>query len=178
LFVKTHLRGMNGNHWYVLLLGSNLGQRELMLMTAIRMLDNRAGQVLRLSDVFSSPPWGFVSDSGFLNQAVVLASDLGPEALLETIKDIEVEMGRERADASEGYASRIIDIDIVHWSGGGVMLEHLAVPHALVHRRRFALEPVCQLIAEETHQVLGKTYGQLLAECDDTLQARLVSVPA
>ena len=56
----------------ILLLGSNLGDRQLLLQTAIQQIELEAGQVLSISSTYETAPWGTESQNGYLNQAVCI----------------------------------------------------------------------------------------------------------
>lgn len=159
-----HLSG--AIHTYVLLLGSNLGESRRMLEKARAEIIRSMGHISSTSAVYSSQPWGFDAPEMFLNQAVILESDLAPQQLLRSIHTLENNLGRVR-DSGPRYSSRIIDIDILHWSGGIFSSSDLSIPHPLVQQRRFALIPLNDLGRELIHPVLNKPYSVLLEECDD-----------
>ena len=50
-------------------LGSNLGDRKALLDEALQLIDERVGQVVRVSSYYETEPWGFQSDNTFLNAA-------------------------------------------------------------------------------------------------------------
>ena len=71
-------------HQVYLGLGSNLGNREAVLLQAIKLIDERVGQVLRRSSFIETEPWGFESDNKFLNAAVCCETELSPRQVLQT----------------------------------------------------------------------------------------------
>ena len=147
---------------YVLLTGSDLGNRALNLTRALELVAERVGRVLESSSIIESEPWGFESDTKFLNQALLIESDLDAETVLEQILKIEEELGRVRRETN--WTSRIIDVDIlcanqlIHHS------ETLKVPHEYLHEREFALRPLCELVPEWKHPIVLKTYVQILTD--------------
>ena len=150
----------------VLLLGSNIGDRESRLQKAKDRLRELAGVVSASSIIYESEPWGFDAETPFLNQAIMLNTDLGPRTLLQTVWKIEKELGRERV--SDGYSSRTIDIDILTWWDKIVWTTKLQIPHIQLQNRKFALLPLTELQGGKKHPLLNKTYRELLLECEDT----------
>ena len=92
-------------------LGTNVGNKRGNLVTAAALLAERVGDVLALSDMYETEPWGFESDNTFLNAVIVMMTELSPMELLDATRLIEIEMGRiEKSDGA--YHDRIIDIDL------------------------------------------------------------------
>lgn len=172
LNVKSHIRGLNDNDMsaptfkYVLLLGSNLGNRISNLLQAADSIINQIGAVEKISKVYGSQPWGFISDDSFVNQAIVVSTSSSPQQVMKSIQSIESSMGRTR-DSSQGYTSRIIDIDILHWDGGKYSSEDLQIPHLLLGQRRFALMPLVEVLPTGIHPESNLTYTELLCNCKD-----------
>ena len=145
---------------YVLLTGSDLGDRNANLQKALELISNQIGTILSTSDIFETEPWGFDSATKFLNQAILVETKLDPEYLLNAILEIERNIGRERKETQ--WISRTIDIDILCAEKTTHHSENLNIPHKHLHQRSFALTPLCQLVAAWTHPILNKTYHELL----------------
>lgn len=75
----------------------------------------------------------------YLNAAVLLETDLEPEALLDRLLEIERAHGRERR---EKWGPRTIDLDILWIDGVTHATEKLVVPHPHLRERAFALRPL------------------------------------
>ena len=162
------MRGCLGGVEVYLELGTNLGVREQYLTRAISLLAERVGAVVRCSAIYESEPWGFECNASFLNQIIVVGTDLTARAVLCEIGAIERDLGRIRS-VTERYTSRTIDIDILLY-GDRVIAEppDLIVPHPRMAERRFVLVPLVEVASQGVHPVLHKTWVELLAVCPDT----------
>lgn len=151
-----------------ILLGSNLGDRQLLINQACKMIEERCGKIVAKSCLYESEPWGFKSEHWFLNQVVEIDTSLSPDELMQTLLAIEEELGRDRSTPHEGYVSRPMDLDILYW-GDGLIIEnqHVIVPHPRLHQRRFTLLPLCDIAPDYVHPIKNKTNRQLLDECQD-----------
>ena len=130
-------------HRYVIALGSNVrharfGAPESVLGAALAALERAGLMVERVAPVMRSAPVG-PSLRRYANGAAVVRSLLAPDALLRLLKGIEAAFGRRRG---QRWASRVIDLDIVLWSGGGWRSKGLCVPHAAYRSRDFVLRPL------------------------------------
>lgn len=148
-----------------LLTGSNMGDRAENLGSALLRIGDVAGDIIRVSRIYESPPWGFSDPVSFLNQAIMLQTHHGPAALLGKLLLIEKELGRTRV--SGNYESRIIDIDILLFDDIILESDELTVPHPRMHLRKFALEPLAEIAPSLFHPLLMKNMVDLLQECTD-----------
>lgn len=145
-------------------LGSNLGDRRQNILRAAAMIESQIGARVALSDFFETAPWGFTSANSFLNAAMSVDTHLAPLRILDLTQRIERSLGRTHKSAAGGYADRTIDIDILLYGSLAMATDSLTIPHPLMHRRLFVLEPLAQIAPEALHPLLGKTALQLLAE--------------
>ncbi len=148
-----------------LLLGSNIEPRYDYITEALGMLGKDAGEIRQVSEVYESEPWGFSSDTSFLNVVVVLETAMTAEGLLKHILLVEKNMGRTRK--GKGYASRKIDIDILYYNGEIYNLPDLIIPHPRLHERRFTLRPLADVAPDMIHPVLKMTNSELLSRLND-----------
>ncbi len=164
------------NQTYILL-GSNMGNKALLLQQARTLLNAPAGKITRTSSLYESEPWGFDADEWFINQVVELHTGLSPEALLNTTQGIERELGRIKGERvkGEGYASRTIDIDILFYNEMVMQTPLLTIPHPLLQERRFTLMPMAEIAGEYVHPVFKKTIAALLEQCGDHGSVRRLS---
>lgn len=125
-------------------LGSNVGDRAEHLRAAIRMLGERGVEVEAVSSAYETEPVGEVLDQpDFLNAAVRVRADLGPDALLDLCKEIEAARGRA-LDAPR-HSPRPLDIDLLLLGDLEHSTERLTLPHPEVTNRRFVLAPLLEL---------------------------------
>ena len=149
------------------LLGSNLGDRELLVNQACKMLEERCGEIVAKSRLYESEPWGFQAEHWFLNQVVEIRTSLSPDVLMQTLLTIEKELGRDRSMPHQGYVSRPMDLDILYYGKDIIDTEMVTAPHPRLHQRRFTLLPLCDIAPDFVHPLLKKSNLQLLDECHD-----------
>ncbi|MCR5193281.1 MAG: leucyl/phenylalanyl-tRNA--protein transferase [Bacteroidales bacterium] len=174
--IKKTYRGRWKNNTVTLLIGGNQGDRVSLLVRAIMEIANSIGTVSVVSPIYETEPWGFEADQNFLNQAVVVDTDLTSMEVLRKALEIEQLLGRVRDDASgsdiqiqkdKHYSSRPIDIDLIFYNNDIVDMPELQLPHPRMHMRRFVLEPLTRVMPFKKHPKLGKSMVQLLDECED-----------
>ena len=129
-------------------LGSNLGNKEQHITTAVKHLEQRVGKVRRLSSLLKTEPWGFTSPHSFVNAAVSIDTILSPHEVLEATQQIERDMGREQKSLNGEYHDRIIDIDILLYDDMEINEKDLIIPHPLMHQRDFVMIPLREIIEE------------------------------
>ncbi len=145
-----------------LALGTNLGDRLENLRTAVRGLFPRV-PVCRLSPVYETPPWGYLAQPPFLNMVVEVQTSLAPRELLDTLKELETKLGREKTIQN---GPRLIDLDILFYENRVYQDEELTIPHPRLRGRAFALMPMADLSASFIHPVFKLRISGLLKECD------------
>ena len=139
-------------------IGTNLGDREANLRTALQLLHERVGECLACSLIYRSAPQGFVSENEFANMVVVCKTDHSPEDILRITQQIEREMGRTEKSVNGVYHDRVIDIDLLkaltpsnspfkgeNYAEGEEIVcstETLTLPHPRMHERDFVMIPL------------------------------------
>jgi 2-amino-4-hydroxy-6-hydroxymethyldihydropteridine diphosphokinase len=149
-------------------LGSNLGDRRQNLQSAVSLLAERAGEVIAVSDVYETVPWGYQSFYSFLNMAVCIETSLSPFELVTATQQIECELGRTEKSTDQSYVDRTIDIDILLVEGVISQTPTLVLPHPLMHKRLFVLQPLAEIAPDLSHPVLNKTVSELVQELNCT----------
>ena len=97
-----------------------------------------------VSPIFGTTPIG-PSSRRFANAAALIESPLAPPAMLAELKRIERDFGRRRG---RRWGERVLDLDILLWSGGRWSSRDLIIPHTELIRRRFALMPLARIAPE------------------------------
>jgi 2-amino-4-hydroxy-6-hydroxymethyldihydropteridine diphosphokinase len=149
-----------------LLLGSNLGNRQQYLQQAIELINTHIAPVKNTSSIYETQSWGKTDAPDYLNQVVMLETEIPASELLRKILDIELMLGRRR---EEKWGSRTIDIDILFYGNEIIEDENLQVPHPELHNRRFTLEPLAEIAPGLLHPVLKKTILDVKNELKDSL---------
>ena len=154
-------------------LGTNLGDRELNLRLGLRSLSELAGQILEVSSVYESSPWGDSDLLPFYNAVVLIQTNLSPSELLICCKQIEKELGRDEKTKS-GYLNRPIDLDILTYDQLLINSEKLTIPHPFLQDRKFVLIPFSEIAENFYIQSLNKSIQELVKSCNDKGSVRLV----
>ena len=126
-------------------LGSNLGDREATLRTAVeRLAELPETEVKAVSSFRDTAPVGYVDQPRFLNGAVELETRLPPRELLDELLGLERAFGRDRAGAPP-QGPRTLDLDLLLYGQETIGEPGLEVPHPRLHQRAFVLEPLVEL---------------------------------
>ncbi|MEL7198239.1 MAG: 2-amino-4-hydroxy-6-hydroxymethyldihydropteridine diphosphokinase [Pseudomonadota bacterium] len=148
---------------YLIALGSNRrhhlhGRPRGVVRAAIRDL-SELGAVAAVSPIICTAPIG-PARRHFANAVCILECESGPETLLTDLKRLERLFGRRRGQV---WGDRVLDLDIILWSGGVFTSRHLAIPHKAYNTRRFVLEPALAIAAHWRDPVSGRTLRQQTA---------------
>jgi len=182
-------------------IGSNLGDRQKNIDTALDKLKTKRGtEVVGVSSVIETEPIDAPAQEKFLNVCCKADTTLYPDELLDALKSIERELGRDknaspkRVSAEEQlrmlqegsfdidetpqptgnkpeedqgqkkYGPRTIDLDILFYDDIIMKGNNLIIPHPLLHKRLFVLEPLAQIAPELIHPVLKRPIKELLLD--------------
>jgi 2-amino-4-hydroxy-6-hydroxymethyldihydropteridine diphosphokinase len=149
-----------------LLLGGNIGNRQHFLREAIKLIEADIASVLKTSSIYETQSWGKTDAPDYLNQVIVIETELSAQEILRRILAIELVLGRKR---DEKWGSRTIDIDILFYGLEIVDDEKLHIPHPELHKRRFTLEPLAEIAPDLIHPILNKTILLIKNELKDSL---------
>ena len=142
-------------------LGSNVGDREEMLRSALHLLESPGLHVARVSPVYETEPQDFKNQPWFLNLVAEVQTGLFPMQLLTRAQKIESKLGRKR---TLDKGPRSIDIDILLYGESVIDAKDLVVPHPRMTERRFVLQPLADLAPDLRHPVLRRSIRELLAK--------------
>lgn len=132
----------------VLGIGTNMGDKSKNIENAVSALGLLPRtSVVKISGIYETEPWGYKQQDSFLNCAVLIATELSPNALLGACLGIEAALGRAR---SIKFGPRIIDIDVLLYEGFSSDSRELSVPHPYILQRDFVLIPLHDLFPDNT----------------------------
>jgi 2-amino-4-hydroxy-6-hydroxymethyldihydropteridine diphosphokinase len=149
-------------HIIYIALGTNLGDRLANLRAAVESLPPEV-IVKEKSHIYETPPWGYEEQPAFLNMVVKAETGLEPEPLLEYLKQLEVELGREQ---NFRWGPRLIDLDILFYDDLVLDSPPLVIPHPRLHERVFVLVPLMDVAPDFVHPLIGRKIRNIQAELD------------
>jgi len=149
----------------ILLTGGNLGDRLSILRQAKELVKTTVGTINIASPLIESEAWGFDSENTFLNQVLVVDTELSAYQVLTEVQRIEIDLGRVRK--TEQWISRLIDIDILFFNNELIESTDLTIPHQHIQDRRFTLFALNTIIPNYIHPKLQLPISNLLDNCKD-----------
>ncbi len=144
-------------HNVAIALGSNIGDAAANVQSAFKrlapLLDNA-----RLSKLYSSAPMYHTDQDQFVNAVAFGSSDITPTDLLNKLKNIEKELGRNETFRN---GPRVIDLDVLFYGAVMMQSENLQIPHPRMDERPFVLIPLRELCPDWPHPRTGRTVAQM-----------------
>jgi len=146
-------------------LGSNLGNREDLLLKGLLGLCGQGMPVQAVSSVYESVPVGKTDQPDFLNAVARVETALGAREALGVLLGLEHSLGRVRV---EKWGPRVLDLDLLLFGDESqeiISEPGLQVPHPLLQERGFVLLPLCDLNPHGVHPLLGVSFQSLADAC-------------
>lgn len=132
---------------------------------ATELIARRVGNLMEYSSVIESEPWGFNTDAKFYNMVLSVETEFTPHQVLSKILEIEADLGRIRHGKT--YTNRMIDIDILFYNTEIINDDKLVIPHPLMHKRKFVLQPLAEMVPDLKHPVFQQTISELLLKLNE-----------
>lgn len=156
---------MSETNAYLIALGSNMrsarfGSPNAIIGKALEFIANAGNTVSAVSPVVRSKPIG-PSQREFANATAIVESALPPHAMLELLHAVELMFGRKRQ--GQRWRARVLDLDIILWSGGQIRDLALTVPHPRFRERDFVLGPARAVAGSWRDPLSGLSVSQLHA---------------
>jgi 2-amino-4-hydroxy-6-hydroxymethyldihydropteridine diphosphokinase len=148
-------------------LGGNLGNTREIFEGAYPLIEKKIGKISVYSSIYQTEAWGPIPQADFLNQVLLVSTNLNPQACLREILGIEREFGRER---NERWGPRTLDLDILFYGDEIIAEADLAIPHPRIVDRKFILTPLVEIAPSFEDPLSSKTMVALLEECKDNSQ--------
>lgn len=144
-------------------IGSNLGDRKQHLASIIQKLEENHIQVLNQSSIYLTAPWGVkTQQEDYFNQALKIQTELYPFELLNLLKKIEIELGR---DQKGDYQPRTADIDIIAFNDWQIHSENLKIPHTEYKNRLFVLIPLQEITPDFIDPTQKISIQEMIDQC-------------
>ncbi|GAC1640504.1 MAG: 2-amino-4-hydroxy-6-hydroxymethyldihydropteridine diphosphokinase [Candidatus Acidiferrum sp.] len=151
-------------HRIYLSLGSNLGDRALMLRSAVDSLAAVGVRVVKVSALYETEPVDFLEQPWFLNCVAEAETSLAPLDLLRVLRGIEARLGSKKEFAK---GPRLLDIDILLYGEETIALPELQIPHPRMLERKFVLAPLAEIAPRVKHPAWLADAAELLAKSAD-----------
>jgi 2-amino-4-hydroxy-6-hydroxymethyldihydropteridine diphosphokinase len=143
--------------------GSNLGDKLANCRRGIAALASEAGvRITAQSRFYKTEPVDFRAQDWFVNAAVRVETTVDPNGLLDRLQAAQRAAGR----AADGrrFGPRVLDLDLLMYDRLVLEDPRLVLPHPRMHRRRFVLQPLCDIDPFLVHPLIGKNMQRLLSE--------------
>jgi 2-amino-4-hydroxy-6-hydroxymethyldihydropteridine diphosphokinase len=154
-------------------LGSNIGDREKNLHTAITALAQANVRLARISSFYETEPVDLREQPWFLNCVVQAETEVPPLDLLRALRGIESRMGSTKLVPK---GPRLIDLDILLYGDESIDTPELQVPHPRMLQRRFVLVPLAEVAPHLRHPSWDATAEEMLVRTSDSSMVRKLAV--
>lgn len=146
-------------------IGGNMDDPVAAFRKALKRLQLTSNvDVVAVSSLYRTRPVGYQQQADFTNAVAGIRTSLTPLDLLDTLLDIETQLGRTRDGVR--FGPRVIDLDLLLYDDRQIQSTRLTIPHPRMHQRRFALEPLAEIAPHTVLPGLGRV-DDLLDGIDD-----------
>jgi len=153
-------------------IGSNLGDALRNCRHAVESLSlAKRIEITRVSSFYKTEPVGIENQNLFINAVVEIKTTLSARNLFQNLQNIEKDMGRKK-EVKGG--PRIIDLDLLFYGQGVIQDADLIVPHPEIQKRRFVLEPLCEIASYFIHPVFGVSIRGLKNRLSDNKMVEMI----
>jgi len=150
-------------------IGSNIGNRLENCKKGISCLAEPEISIIKNRSAFYlTEPVDYKNQDEFVNIIVKIETRLDPFQLLDELKSIQSNAGRNHNN--ERFGPRVLDLDIIMYDDFVINTPELIIPHQRMHKRRFVLKPICDIDPNVIHPVLKKDMKYLLDSLDKNKQ--------
>jgi 2-amino-4-hydroxy-6-hydroxymethyldihydropteridine diphosphokinase len=157
------------HHTAIISIGSNIGDKLVNCKRTISTLEGLEGvKGILCSPFYRTAPVDYLDQDWFVNAALQLEITLAPTELLAAIQLIQRQAGRLKDPIR--FGPRIIDLDIIFYDTLIINSPELVIPHPRMHKRRFVLQPICDIDPAFVHPVFQKEIQTLLRQLPDETQ--------
>lgn len=152
-------------------LGGNLGNTQEIFEQCYPMIENKVGTIQKKSHLYRTAAWGLKDQAAFINQVILVESELNPFELLTEIQSIEKAFGRERIIT---WGPRTLDLDILFIEQQIIQSDTLQLPHPHIQDRKFILIPMAEIAKSFHHPFHQKSIYDLLLETTDKSEVEII----
>jgi 2-amino-4-hydroxy-6-hydroxymethyldihydropteridine diphosphokinase len=144
-------------------IGSNIN-RERHIPASLKTLGRHFGR-LTLSSIYETDAIGFTGDP-FYNLVVGFDSDLDVKAIIDLLREIELDNGRNRE--CKKFSARTLDLDLILYGDQVVNEGRIQIPRDEIEKYAFVLEPLAEIAGHLRHPVSGIRYAEMWSNFDKT----------
>ncbi len=151
---------MNDHHAYISV-GSNMGDPLKNCSRGIKLMcEDDTIELVAQSQFYKTEPVDYLDQDWFVNAALHIRTSLSPHALLDKTQAVQQSVGRKGGGIR--FGPRILDLDIIFYDDLILDTPQLVIPHPRMDKRRFVLQPICDIDPTVVHPGLGQNVEDLL----------------
>ena len=153
-------QSVNG-HSVIISVGSNIGGKQDNCQKGIgHLMASGNATLVKASRFYRTSPVDYLDQDWFVNAAVKIETLLEPLELLEVLKAVQQQCGRTKSGIR--FGPRVLDLDIIFYDRLVMKSPTLEIPHPRMHKRRFVLQPICDIDPNIVHPLLNISVKSLM----------------